>query len=146
MQTHTQMILQKHPLLMHIQHKYVFHVSVTNSYFPFFLLFYVSAADSVVEETGAMVCVCFCTKRSRGPRVSRGHFPLGTPLNDSGDLLASSVVGVRSSRSQRGVEGSFEATWCQYVTFSHTHRIKQINSLNKVMFYILVEGLTLPIV
>lgn len=96
--------MQKNPLLMHVQHKYVFHVSVTNSYFSFYIHFNVSPADSVIEETGATVCVCFCTKRSLEHSV-QGPVSPGTPLNDSSDLLPSSVVGMRSSRSQRVLRG-----------------------------------------
>ncbi len=49
--------------------------------------------------------MCVSAPREAGGPVSRGQLSPGTPLNDSSDLLPSSVVGMRSGGPRREVRG-----------------------------------------
>lgn len=101
--THAQIILQmsflqKHSLLMHIQHKYAFRVSATNSLFSFYLHFHVSPADRSIRRDRGCSLRAFLRRKKPRARCPGAGFP-----RDLSKWPAPLLRG--SSRSQREVRG-----------------------------------------
>lgn len=95
---------KKHPLLMHIQYKYVFRASFSKG----LLLFLGSHSTPEQAELRESLelqhsCVSAATE-AEGP-VSRGHFPLGPFRVTLVTCCPFSVVGIHSIRLRPGVKG-----------------------------------------
>ena len=90
--------LQKHSLLMHIQHKYAFCVSATNSLFSFYLHFHVSPADRSIRRHRGCSLRASLRQEKPGTWCPGARFP-----RDLSKWPAPLLRG--SSRSQREVRG-----------------------------------------
>lgn len=132
MQTHTptnnfaDIFLQKHLVLKHIQHKYVFHVSLTNSNFSckFTLPCLLSR---LCGKGGWSFGVCLCVREKRLGSSVQGPVSLGSTLKYSTDLPISFKC-----RSWRGVRGHLEQ---QDVSVWSPCKQVQIRSLNTAVLW-----------
>lgn len=103
-QFRTHPFCKKHPLLMHIQYKYVFHASFSNRLL-LFLGSHPSPGQAELRESLELQHLRFSAATEAEGPVSRGHFPLGPFRVTLVTCCPFSMVGMHSIRLHPGVRG-----------------------------------------